>query len=59
MFGGVLSFPLTVMINEAELVIWFAVYEHVTTVVPTGNTEPDEGEQDAVTALPSLVAEAA
>ena len=56
MLGGVLSSPLTVMINDEVLVTWFAVYEQVTTVVPTGNKEPDEGEQDGVTALPSLVA---
>ena len=45
------------MTNEAVLVTWFAVYVHVTTVSPTGNKEPDEGEQEGVTVLPSFVAE--
>ena len=58
MVGGVLSSPLTVMINVDVLVTWFAVYVHVTTVWPTGNKEPDEGVQDGFTGLPSLVAEA-
>ena len=56
MFGGMLSVPLTVMINDVLLVIWFTVAEHVTVVAPTGNNEPGEGEHVAGVELPSLVA---
>ena len=56
MLGGMLSFPLTVMINDVVLVIWFTVAEQFTVVSPTGNNEPDGGVHIADTELPSLVA---
>jgi hypothetical protein len=55
-FGGVLSVPLTVMINVAAPFIELLVAEQKIEVFPIGNKEPETGLHVEVTELPLLVA---